>query len=125
MLSKNEMVKTRRVIEALYEGTCTITEHQKFQKPNKSVGFREEVVLEKQPCRLSFSTINQSNQTETGASSVSQTVKLFIAPEIQVKPGSKITVTQNGVTTDYKNSGEPAYYSTHQEIILELFKGWA
>ena len=26
---------------------------------------------------------------------------------------------------EYKNSGEPAVYNTHQEIMLELWKGWA
>ena len=125
MFSKTEMVKARKAIELLYSGTCTITENQKFQKPNKSMGFREEVVFENQPCRLSFSTTNQTNQTETGAAAVTQTIKLFIAPEIQVKPGSKLTITQNGITTVYQSSGEPAFYSTHQEIVLELFKGWA
>ena len=52
-------------------------------------------------------------------------VKLFIAPEINVMPGSKIVVTQKGRTTEYKNSGEPAIFDTHQEIMLVKFKGWA
>ena len=119
------MVKARKAIESLYDGTCTITEYQKVQKANKSVGFEEVVVLKEQPCRLSFKTINSTSQTETGASALTQSVKVFLAPEIQVKPGSKLTITQNQVTTDYKCSGEPAYYTTHQEIILELFKGWS
>ena len=72
-----------------------------------------------------FKTINNTNSTETGASAVVQIAKVFLAPEIKVKPGSKLSVTQNGVTTEYKSSGEPAFYSTHQEIVLELFKGWA
>jgi hypothetical protein len=118
------MVKARKAIESLYDGKCTITEHQKFQKENKSTGFQDVVVLEDEPCRLSFKTINSTSQTDTVASVV-QTTKVFLAPEIQVKPGSKLTITQNGVTTEYKSSGKPAFYSTHQEIILELFKGWA
>lgn len=52
-------------------------------------------------------------------------LRLFLAPEIKVAPGSKITITQNGVVGEYKNSGVPAMYDTHQEIMLELFKGWA
>ena len=119
------MVKAKKSIESLYTGTCTITEYVKVKKENKSTGLEEVVVLENQPCRLSFSTINSATATETGASSISQVVKLFIAPEIKVKPGSKLTVSQNGITTEYKNSGEPAFYMTHQEIILELFKGWS
>lgn len=125
MLSKTYMVKVREAIESLYDGKCTITEHQKVKKENKSTGFRDVVVLEDVPCRLSFKTINNTNQTDTAASSVAQVTKVFLAPEIQVKPGSKLTVTQNNVTTEYKSSGEPAVYSTHQEIVLELFKEWA
>ena len=118
------MVKARKALETLYDGTCTITEYQKVKKENKSTGFEEVTVLENEPCRLSFKTVTNTKATETGASSIVQTTKVFLAPEIKVKPGSKLTITQNGVTTDYKNSGEPAFYSTHQEIVLELFKGW-
>ncbi|MCZ9313161.1 MAG: hypothetical protein O0V67_07265 [Methanocorpusculum sp.] len=118
------MVKARKAIESLYDGKCTITEHQKVKKENKSTGFQDVIVQQDIPCRLSFKTVNNANQTETAASIV-QITKVFLAPEIQVKPGSKLTITQNGVTTDYKSSGEPAFYSTHQEIVLELFKGWA
>ena len=54
-----------------------------------------------------------------------QATKLFISPDITIKPGSKITVTQTGVTTEYTGSGVPAVYPTHQEIMLELFESWA
>ena len=124
MLSKTKMVKARKAIESLYDGRCTITEHQKVKKENMSTGFQDVVVHENIPCRMSFKTINNANQTDTTASIV-QVTKVFLAPEIQVRAGSKLTITQNGVTTDYKSSGEPAFYSTHQEIIIELFKGWA
>lgn len=119
------MVKARKAIESLYDDTCTITEHQKVQKENKSTGFADVVVLENQPCRLSYKTVTNAKPTETAAASVVQITKVFIAPEIKVKVGSKLTVTHKGVTVEYKNSGEPAIYDTHQEIILELFKGWA
>ena len=125
MLSKTKMVKARKAIESLYDGTCTITEYKKVQKPNKAMAFKEVVVLESQPCRLSFNSVNSTVQTETGASAITQSVKVFLAPEIQVKPGSKLTITQNHVTTEYKSGGQPAYYDTHQEIVLELFKGWS
>ena len=125
MLSKTKMVKARKAIESLYDGKCTITEHQKIKKENKSTGFQDVVVLECEPCRLSFKTINNTHRTDTAASAVVQITKVFLAPEIRVKPGSKLAITQNGVTTEYKSSGEPAFYSTHQEIVLELFKGWA
>lgn len=125
MLQKNKMVKARKAIESMYDGTCTITEYQKVKNADKSTGFKDVVVLEGQPCRLSFKTINQTNPNENGAAAMTQVTKLFIAPEIQVKAGSKITVTQNGVTTEYKNSGKPAVHTTHQEIVLDLFDRWS
>lgn len=125
MLSKDQVVKARKAIESMYDGTCTIIERQKVKLPNKSTGFKDIVVLEDIPCRLSFKTITNTTQAETGVSAVVQVTKVFIAPEIQVKPGSKLTITQNDVTTEYKSSGQPAIYTTHQEIELELFERWA
>lgn len=124
MLSKNAMVKARKAVESLYDGICTVIEYQEFKKENKSTGHKEVVVLEKQPCRLSFSTITDTSTSDT-ASHLVQTVKVFLAPELAIKAGSKLDITQNGVTTSYKSSGVPAVYQTHQEIVLELFKGWA
>lgn len=123
MLSQNAVVKVRRALEKGYIGTFTVTEHQKVIKPNHTTGFSDVDVLMDQPCRLSFSSSPSAKDGDVAE--IGQTVKLFFAPEIVVKEGSKITVTQNGITTAYKQSGVPAHYPTHQEIILELFKGWA
>lgn len=125
MLSKVKMVKARKALESLYDGKCIITEYQKVKKPNKSTGFQEVVVHEDIACRLSFETSKQAMPTDNGASGIVQTVKVFLAPEIVVNSGSKLTITQNDVTTEYKSSGKPAIYPTHQEIVLELFKGWS
>lgn len=124
MLSQNQVVKIRNAIEKTYDGKCTIVEHQKVIKSNKSTGFEDVTVLTDQPCRVSFKSVTGTDNTES-ASVVSQTIKLFIAPEIIIKEGSKLIVTQYGATTEYKNSGVPATYPTHQEIILDLFRGWA
>jgi hypothetical protein len=85
---------------------------------------QEVQVFTDQPCRLSFKTITGTSPAD-GAAAVTQIVQLFIAPEIVIRPGSKITVTQNGITVDYQSSGKPAAYTHHQEIALELFKGFA
>ena len=124
MFPKNAVVKARKAFESLYDGTCSIIEYQEYTKPNKSTGHHEVKVLGGQPCRLSFSNISTTNQTDS-ANGVGQTIKVFLPPEIKVAPGSKLTITQNGVTTEYKNSGESAFYETHQEIILDLFERWA
>lgn len=118
-------IAARKAQESLYNGFCTITEHQKITDVrSKLTSFEDVVVLENQPCRLSFSTNTTTNQTKSAAD-VNQTTKLFISPDITVKPNSKLTITQAGTTTDYTYSGVPAVYDTHQEIILELFERWA
>ena len=117
-------ISARKAVESQYNGVCMIVEHQKVRKENQSTGFEDVIVAENLPCRLSFKTKANADKNEI-ASSVSQLIEVFLNPEISVKVGSKLIITQNGVTTEYKSSGQPAVYSTHQEIILELFKEWA
>ena len=123
MLSKNAMVKVRKALEKGYTGTFTVTEHRKITKPNHTTGFSDVDVIVDQPCRLSFSSNPSASNGDVAE--INQTVKLFFAPEIEVKEGSKITVTQNWVTSVYQQSGTAAVYDTHKEIVLELFEGWA
>lgn len=125
MLSSTQVVATRKAIELTYDCTCNIIEHQQYKKANKSTGFKDVIVEKEQKCKLSFKTIANNNQDDIKAN-VAQTVKLFIAPELKIKTGSRIDVTNvlNEVVS-YKSSGQPAIYKTHQEIVLELFESWA
>ena len=114
----------RKALERLWKDACTITEYQEYTKVNKSTGHRETVVFDNLPCKLSFSTIQANAQTETAATLI-QKAKLFIAPDVIISPGSKITVHRGSTTFEYKSSGEPAVFSSHQEIVLDLFEGWS
>lgn len=115
----------RKAVEATYFGTLTVTE-MKREKDAKSKLTKTEpvVVLEDQPCKLSFETLKSAVQTDSAAT-VTQITKLFVSPDVLIRAGSKITVTQDGVTTDYTRSGVSAVYPTHQEIVLDLFERWA
>lgn len=114
--------QARKAIESMYDGVCTISNYQNIEDPITFVTELNEVeVIKDQPCRLSYSSIPSTTQTDT-INAVSQSIKLFIAPEVNIPAGSKIVVTQNGRTTVYKQSGQPAIYSTHQEINLELYE---
>ena len=115
----------RKAVESLYNGLCDIIEYRNSTDPVTKITAAQEVqVCTAQKCRLSFKSSPPIGESQT-ADTVQQITKLFIAPEVEVKAGSKIVVTQNGVTKAYQRSGEPAIYETHQEIVLELFKGWA
>lgn len=123
MLSKNQMVKVKAALEKGYIGTFTVTEHERVTDPETHItDFQDIVTVENQPCRLSFSSIPTVGSGDPA--NVTQGVKIFFDPSIIVKAGSRITVTQNGVTGEYRRSGEPAIYDTHIEINLELFDGW-
>jgi len=115
----------RKAIESKYEHICTVIEYQKVKDlVTKITSSKEVIVLEDKPCKLSYSTVKSATETEN-ASALQQVVKLFIAPEIVIKEGSKLSITKDNRTTEYKNSGIPAVFTSHQEIVLELFKGWA
>ena len=113
----------RKAIEATYFGTLTVTELQKVKnEKSKLMEESEVVVLQDQPCRLSFEKLQTAIQSESAAT-ITQSTKLFVSPDVTIKAGSKLT--QDNVTTDYTRSGVPSTYPTHQEITLELFKEYA
>lgn len=118
----------RAAIESLYRDTCTVIVREKVTKANQSTGFQEKVQLENQPCKISFSRAISAQPiaaTDGVAAAITQDIKLFMAPEITIPPGSKIIVTHFGKETAYQGSGVPAVFANHQEIRLELFDQWA
>lgn len=112
-------------MKSLWKGLCDvyiiktdINQHNGRDEP------KEVPIYEKQPCRISFSSVS-STPEQDGAPLIQQTVKLFIAKDVNIPAGSKIDVSQNGQTRSYAKSGEPAVYSEHQEIMLVPFERWA
>ncbi|MBS5515459.1 MAG: hypothetical protein KHX50_07785 [Roseburia intestinalis] len=115
----------RKAQEETYDGKCTVTEFQPIKDSRtKITSEKEVVVLEDEPCRLSYSNVSAVDQTEAAAKTA-QVTKLFLSPDTQIKSGSKIAVTQAGITRAYECSGVPAVYPTHQEIVLTLSERYA
>lgn len=113
-------------IKSLWRGKCTVTvrNNDTTDENTGRVVVGEVDTYTDEPCRISFDTVN-ATQPENNAANIIQSITLFIDREVVIPEGSKITVTQNGATAVYEKSGKPAVYSTHQEIPLEIFKGWA
>ena len=111
----------RQVIESMYDGKCTVTEMQSVKDPVTNIVKQTPVVvLADQPCKMT----HKSSDTTTvvnGVAVQSQSIKLLISPDIEIKPGSQIKITQNGRVADFKQSGLPAVYQFHQEISLIIF----
>ena len=113
-------------IKSLWRGKCTVTvrNNDTTDENTGRVVVGEVDTYTDEPCRISFDTVN-ATQRENNAANIVQSITLFIDRAVAIPEGSKITVTQNGATAVYEKSGKPAVYSTHQEIPLEIFKGWA
>ena len=119
------MNMVRAAVERLYTGIMTVTEYKPVTDTVTKITSNQEIdIMTDVPCRISYTSVNAVNMQD-GAAHTEQGIKLFCAPELVIPSGSKITVTQNGRTIQYKQSGETAVYTSHQEIMLELFERWA
>lgn len=115
----------QKAVRSLWNGRATVTVREGvFNPANGRTEPVERVLAEDIPCRVSHRTI-KSTETSEAANTVAQSVTLYIDPSVDIPEGSKVTVAQNGVTRDYERSGTPAVYTTHREVPLELFRGWA
>lgn len=122
---KRGQAALRQAVEATYDGTCRIYGMRAVKDPDTKVTRQEEtLVQERIPCHLSFSSVAPVAGSET-VTAVAQTIKLFLGPELLIPPGSRIEVTQQGRSESYAQSGKAAVFSSHQEIVLDLWKGYA
>lgn len=117
----------RKALERLWKDRCTVYHRVKVTDPKtKLTDFDEKPLLQDQPCKLSFETLNSTDGDHVAT--VAQSVKLFISPDVEIPAGCKIVVIRfNDLerTFTYSRSGEPGIFTNHQEIMLEPFKGYA
>lgn len=114
--------KNPNPLKSLWIGKCTIFEYQTTKDEITKQSTQKQVpVVVDEPCKVSYNREHATN-ISSGAAVISQSITLFIRPDLEVKPGSVIEVTQHGKTTKYKGSSKSAVYTNHQEIVLELFE---
>ena len=107
----------KKAVQGMWKGKATVTVLDGVLNPaNGRTEPTESVTVSDAPCRISHTTV-KSTQPSEEAAAVAQSVTLYIDPSVDIPEGSKVT--------DYERSGTPAVYSIHQEIPLELFRGWA
>jgi hypothetical protein len=116
--------RAKRAFALIFADRCTVYTNAKTKNPvTGETEFTQTAIITDEPCRLSFSNSPAADGGHVAA--LTQSVRLFISPDVEIPPGSKIEVIREGKTQTYSSSGEPARYVTHQEINLELFRGWA
>ena len=107
-----------QAVKSLWRDTMTVIEHRKTRKENGATGFEDVTVMEGEPCKIIFKTLQATDQQEAAG-------KLLCDKSFAIPAGSKILILHEGIETAYRQSGKPAVYSVHQEIMLELFERWA
>lgn len=112
-------------LRRLWTGRCSVYIcKRKVNGENGRDEAYEAMLFGDEPCRLSFSSLASTSESDTAAR-IQQSTKLFLSPDLEIPAGSKIVVAQNGKTQTYTRSGAPAFYSSHQEITLAPFERYA
>ena len=106
----------RRAIEATYEDTADIFRTQAVTDANNISHDVQKSLYEGVSCALSKGT---NASAEQKAQTVDHTNVLFLAPELEIKPGDTIKVTRFGRVRSFTVLGFPDVYATHQEIRLK------
>lgn len=110
------------IISSLWCGRCDIAELKQVTDEKTHITQTiETYTVQQEPCRISHASAQAAQNTDT-VTTIAAPVTLFIRPDIDIKEGSRIYVTQHGATELYKASGVPRRYRWHQEIALELWK---
>ena len=120
------MTARERAIKSLWKGRADIYVRRNAVDEATGRNTQTEIAAAADlPCRVSFGTAAASPPLGDvrGAPPLVQAITLFI--DYDVRPGSKVVVAQNGVTTAYGASGVPKVYTYHREIALEIWNGWA
>lgn len=122
MVVPNHLV--RKAIERQYNATCSVYVYQDIFDADTKQTKRERVLLvENQPCRLSYQTQAfaslVSSQTD-GVPSSYQGTKVFLAPELDIPENSEIDVLWFGRTLEFKRSSVPVIHTNHQEVMVEV-----
>jgi hypothetical protein len=114
--------KNPNPLKSLWIGKCTIYEYRDTVDPitHQSTQGLVPIIVD-EPCKLSYNREHATN-ISSGAAVISQSITLFIRPDLEIKPGSVMDITQHGKTTRYKGSSKTAVYTNHQEVVLELYE---
>ena len=131
MTISNVWQKTARLAcEALFDCECRVIILKKYKAADGSTKFEDDVLYERLPCRLSYEYVSPTKKSsrferlsfarknDTLAAEISATVKLFVLPDADIPPGSKIVVCKAGKEFRYVSSGIAAIYPGHREIMM-------
>ena len=114
----------KKAMRSLWCDKCTVTTKQTTKNAVGRSVQTDVTLFTDVPCRLSFNSVTVPNESSKAALKV-QSTTLIIDNSHTIPAGSEISVTHEGVTRQYVQSGVSSVYTYHQEIPLTLQKEWA
>ena len=117
MLPKVALVKSRKAIESLYADTCSIITEKDTVDPYTGIVTTVRVTSAEYPCRISYKNLPATGGD--GIPVITQSVTLFLSPEIDGPAGADVNVVRQGRPLHFKSAGVSAVYDNHQEISME------
>lgn len=114
----------RKAIESRYESTCSVYVYEDvFDETTKQTKRERKLLIENQPCRLSYQTqafASLVSSQSDGVPSAYQSTKIFMAPELDIPENSEIEVNWQGRLLKFKRSSVPVIHTNHQEVMVEV-----
>lgn len=115
----------RKALESRYRDICSIYVFvNEFDPVTKMTTQTRKLLLENEPCRLSYQTqafASLVSSQDEGVPSNYQSCKLFIAPEHDIPENSEIEVVRHGRSLRFKRSSVPIIHTNHQEVMVEVW----
>lgn len=112
----------RGTLERHYVARADVLEERLVENPLNGLSRPKWVtVLTGVPCRISHLSGDVSGADPLPEAG--QRVKLFVAPDVEIRPGSRVQVLDDGGGTVYRYAGHAASYDSDQEIVLERLEG--
>ena len=134
MISNKWQNAARLACEALFDCECRVIIKKKYKAEDGSSRFLDEVLYDGLPCRISYGQLstakkssrpdrsNLTRKNDTIGSEISTPVRLFVAADADIPPGSKIVVFNDDREFCFASSGISAVYPGHREILMTAYE---
>lgn len=119
--------RIKSVLEPFYTDRCTVFEKVAVRRDGRTV-FEESVKYEHIPCRASAKAYlfgESAAGWRDNMLKVNKRIKLFLPCEYVIREGSRIEVEIQGKRLVFAKSGVMSFYSSHNEVMVEILKNYA